>query len=80
MFLDRYRDPKDIEAELVRKKLATHHPLKGDLNAHVKYPNAHQIDMALPQWRRREIERENTRRGVYKNMDWNKLRRDPTFA
>jgi hypothetical protein len=54
-----------------------HHPFKGDLEARWKYPNLMHIDPELPQWRRREIERERLRQGVYKDLDWKELRRDP---
>ncbi len=80
LFLDKMRDPKEIQEELVRKKLATHHPFEGDMNKDIKYPNAHVISPDLPQWRRREIERERLRQGVFKDLDWKKLRRDPTNA
>ena len=65
----------------MRKKLADNHPFKGDLTrATKKFPNAHIIDWRLPQWRRREIERERLRQGIYKDLDWGHLRRDPTHA
>ncbi len=76
-FLDRYRDPKEIQQEVVEKKLKTYDPFRGDREARWKYPNLMDIDTELPQWRRREIERERLREGLYKDMDWKELRRDP---
>ena len=79
--LDKYRDPKEIQEELVRKKLKNTHPFEGDLEAKErKYVNVHPIDKLLPQWRRREIERERLRQGVYQHLDWSELRRDPSEA
>jgi hypothetical protein len=46
----------------------------------MKYINAHEIDTNLPQWRRREIERERLRQGYYKDLDWAPLRRDPSVT
>jgi len=31
VFLDKMRDPKDIQEEVLKKKLKTVHPFKGDL-------------------------------------------------
>jgi large subunit ribosomal protein L38 len=43
-FLDEHRDPKDIEKEVLLKKLAHTHPYKGDTEAYMKYPLAHEED------------------------------------
>jgi len=81
LFLDRYREPKDVQEELVRKKLASFDPFSGDAEKkRRRFPAAHVIDPSLPQWRRREIERERLRHGVYKDLDWRHLRRDPTYS
>jgi len=44
-FLDRHRDPKDIEKEVFVKKLKHTHPYLGDTEAHIKYPEAHLEDL-----------------------------------
>lgn len=80
LFLDKYRDPKEIEEEVVRNKIRSFHPFKGDLDKRWKYPNVHPIDFHLPEWRRREIERERLHQGVFQHKDWSPLRRDPTLA
>jgi len=40
-FLDEHRDPKDIEKEVLLKKLEHTHPYFGDTEGHIKYPLAH---------------------------------------
>ena len=79
-FLDQHRDPKEIQEELVRLKLKTSHPFKGDLEADIKWPNAHVVDPTLPQWKRREIERMRLRTGYFRDMDWKEMQRDPSDA
>lgn len=76
-WLNMRRDPKEIQQEVVVKKLQKHHPFSGDEDAEWKYPNLMEIDTSLPKWRRREIERERLRGGYFKDMDWMELRRDP---
>ena len=88
-FLDRYRDPKEIQEEVFKKRLKTIDPFRGDLDRHIKYPNAHPPhpdskeakgkpeERIIPTWRLREIERERLRIGFYKDMDWFEPRRDP---
>jgi len=44
-FLDRHRDPKDIEKQILIKKLKHTHPYEGDTEAHIKYPEAHMEDL-----------------------------------
>ena len=91
LFLDKYRDPKEIQEEIFKKRLKTLDPFKGDLDRRIKYPNAHsphpdqkeakgtayERSTLDPTWRLREIERERLRRGLYKDMDWFEPRRDP---
>jgi len=91
-FLDKYRDPKEIQEEVLKKRLKTLDPFKGDLDREIKYPNAHyphpdqreakakpieRLKMG-PTWRLREIERERLRTGLYKDLDWFEPRRDPS--
>lgn len=87
VFLDKMRDPKDIQEEVLKKKLKTVHPFKGDLERHLKFRNAHgpqfhryQDQEVHGSWRLREIERERLRQGIFKDMDWTHLRRDPSDA
>jgi len=90
-FLDKYRDPKEIQEEILKKRLKSIDPFKGDLDRDIKYPNAHpphpdprsrsrptyeRLELG-PTWRLREMERERLRTGLYKDMDWFEPRRDP---
>ena len=84
LFLDTKREPKEIQEEVLKKKLALTHPFKGQLDGHLEFPNAHSPQPRRPSdakihgsWRLREIERERLRQGYYKDMDWTALRRDP---
>jgi len=43
-FMDEHRDPKDIEREVLMKKLAHTHPYEGDTEGFMKYPLAHEED------------------------------------
>ena len=72
---------------MLKKKLKLTHPFRGQLDKHIKYPNAHgpQIVSRKDQkeigtWVIREMERERLRQGVYKDMDWTALKRDPSNA
>ncbi|XP_023320347.1 39S ribosomal protein L38, mitochondrial isoform X3 [Eurytemora carolleeae] len=44
-FMDRHRDPKDIEKEVLIKKLKHTHPFKGDTREFMDYPEAHADDL-----------------------------------
>ena len=87
LYLDQFRDPKDQQEEILKKRLKSIHPYEGDLDRQIKYPNAHhprafkkEFNTKDSSWRIREIERERLRRGVYKDMDHVDPRKDPTFA
>merc|ERR1711983_455472 len=41
-FLDTKREPKEIQEEVLRKKLKLTHPFKGQLDKDIKFPNAHE--------------------------------------
>lgn len=85
LFLDKKREPKEIQEEVLKKKLKATHPFYGALDGHIEFPNAHKpyprqgkvTDPQLSSWRVREIERERLRLGLYKDMDWTDLRTDP---
>lgn len=44
-YMDKHRDPKDIEKEVLIKKLAHTHPFFGDTEAFIRYPEAHEADL-----------------------------------
>jgi len=87
LYLDKFRDPKDLQEEILKKRLKSIHPFKGDLDREIRYPNAHhprafemKFNYETPSWRIREIERERLRRGLYKDLDHFDPRRDPSNA
>jgi len=44
-FLNRHRDPKDLEKEVLEKKLANTDPFKGDKDAELQFPGLHDSDL-----------------------------------
>jgi len=44
-FLDRRRDPKDIEKDVLEVKLAHTNPFTGDTDAYIKYPGIHEEEL-----------------------------------
>lgn len=44
-FLDRHRDPKDIEKEVLENKLKHTHPFLGDTDDYIQYPGAHEGEL-----------------------------------
>ena len=87
LFLESKREPKEIQEEVLKKKLALSHPFEGQLDGHLMYPNAHRPtpryhvdEKVYGSWRLREIERERLRQGIYQDMDWTALQSDPTNA
>jgi len=44
-FLDRHRDPKDIQREVLQIKLSHTDPFVGDTDAYIKYPGIHEVEM-----------------------------------
>jgi len=44
-FLDRHRDPKDLEREVLEVKLSHTNPFTGDVDAYIKYPGIHQEEL-----------------------------------
>eukprot|EP00092_Neocalanus_flemingeri_P010114 GFUD01010898.1.p1 GENE.GFUD01010898.1~~GFUD01010898.1.p1 ORF type:complete len:470 (-),score=120.69 GFUD01010898.1:61-1470(-) len=44
-FLDRHRDPKDIEREVMEVKLAHTNPFTGNMDSYIKYPGIHEEEL-----------------------------------
>jgi len=44
-FLDRRRDPKDIQREVLEVKLSHTNPFTGDTDAYIKYPGIHEMEL-----------------------------------
>lgn len=59
LYMDKYRDPKQINKEYLARKLAKTHPFDGPEPA-LRFPNAHPVK-DVPSWLRTEIKRD--RRG-----------------
>ncbi|XP_046734605.1 39S ribosomal protein L38, mitochondrial [Diprion similis] len=57
LYMDKYRDPKQIHKEYLLKKLKKTHPFK-EPEAPLRYPNAQYIDRSVPSWLKLEIRKE----------------------
>jgi len=44
-FLDRHRDPKDVQREVLEVKLSHTNPFTGDTEAYMKYPGIHEMEL-----------------------------------
>lgn len=58
LYLDRYRDQKEIAKEMLVKKLKMTDPFKGDLRPKYPFPNAVPFDKDSPSWLNTEIKKE----------------------
>ncbi|XP_011495183.1 PREDICTED: 39S ribosomal protein L38, mitochondrial [Ceratosolen solmsi marchali] len=68
IYMDRYRDEKQINKEYLLRKLKKQHPFKFPDPA-LKYPNAHAIDQNLPSWLKTEMVNERLGLGRIKNYE-----------
>lgn len=59
LYMDKYRDPLQINKEYLARKLAKTHPFDGP-EAPLRFPNAHPV-RDVPSWQRTEIKKD--RRG-----------------
>lgn len=57
LYLNKYKDPKDIMKEFLLRKLRTVHPFR-EPKSPLKYPNACRIDDRVPSWLKVEIRKE----------------------
>ncbi|XP_013782939.1 39S ribosomal protein L38, mitochondrial-like [Limulus polyphemus] len=67
LYLDCYRDPKDMRKEVLLKRLKMIDPFKNELPAS-KYPNIYKLDKDLPTWKKKEIWKERNRFGKYRDL------------
>lgn len=69
IYMDKYRDPQDIQKQYFIKKLKTIHPFKED-KARPKYPNAipFKPDEYIPSWLKLEIRKERLGQGRYREV------------
>lgn len=54
LYMDKYRDPKQVHKEYLLKKLKKAHPFK-EPEPPLRYPNAQVIDDSVPSWLKLEI-------------------------
>ncbi|XP_003693493.2 39S ribosomal protein L38, mitochondrial [Apis florea] len=62
LYLDRYRDPKDIMKEYLLRRLRNIHPFK-EPDPPLEYPNAVRFDKYLPSWLKIQIRKERLKWG-----------------
>ncbi|KAL3860403.1 hypothetical protein ACJMK2_010528 [Sinanodonta woodiana] len=67
LYLDRYRDVKDIQEEVLKEKLKNLSPFVPKTKT--KYPNIYHIDTAVSSWRRLKIQHQRLRRMQWKDLD-----------
>jgi large subunit ribosomal protein L38 len=61
LYMDKYRDPKQVHKEYLEKKLAKTHPFDGP-GKPLRFPNAHPIK-GVPSWLKTEIKKDRLRWG-----------------
>ncbi|XP_020297058.1 39S ribosomal protein L38, mitochondrial isoform X2 [Pseudomyrmex gracilis] len=67
-YLDRYRDPKQINKEFLLKKLKKTHPFNGP-EPSLKYPMAHRLPWDMPSWLKFETIKERLRYGRINDIE-----------
>ncbi|XP_015609239.1 39S ribosomal protein L38, mitochondrial [Cephus cinctus] len=56
LYLDKYRDPKDVNKDYLLKKLKKVHPFKAP-EPPLKFPNAHRLPDDMPSWLKLEVKK-----------------------
>lgn len=67
LYLDKYKDPKVLQKELLLEKLKERHPFKPPPRP-PKYPLAHPLPHSNPSWLNDDIRRRRVREGKWKFM------------
>ncbi|KAI4498028.1 hypothetical protein M0802_006852 [Mischocyttarus mexicanus] len=67
LYLDRYRDQKEINKEFLLKKLKNVHPFRKP-EPPLKYPNAHPLHKSIPSWLKVEMKKERLGYGRINNI------------
>ncbi|XP_015188690.1 PREDICTED: 39S ribosomal protein L38, mitochondrial [Polistes dominula] len=67
LYLDRYRDQKEINKEFLLKKLKKVHPFRKP-EPPLKYPNAHALHKSIPSWLKVEMKKERLGWGRINNI------------
>lgn len=60
LYMDKYRDPKQVSKEYLARKLAKTHPFEGP-DPPLRFPNAHPVPREVPSWLTTQIKKD--RRG-----------------
>ncbi|CAG5082852.1 Similar to Mrpl38: 39S ribosomal protein L38 [Cotesia congregata] len=68
LYMDRYRDPKDINKDFLMKKLQKTHPFKGPERP-LKYPRAYAFDRDMPSWLKLELSKEQLKQGRINDIE-----------
>ncbi|XP_045192701.2 39S ribosomal protein L38, mitochondrial-like [Mercenaria mercenaria] len=68
VYLDRYRDVKDIGEEVLREKLRTADPFKPRTLPR-KFPNVYTLPKDTPSWLRMKIHEQKLRKSYWKDLD-----------
>lgn len=61
LYMDKYRDPKQVHKEYLERKLAKTHPFEGPEKP-LRFPNAHPL-RNIPSWLKTEIKKDRLRQG-----------------
>jgi len=67
LYLDRYKEPKQLQKELLVEKLKERHPFK-PAPIPPRFPLAYDINCRLPTWLKEDIKRRRMKEGKYKFM------------
>jgi len=67
LYLDKFKDPQQLQKELLVEKLKERHPFKRPA-PRPKYPLAFKIPIDLPSWLNDDIRRRRMREGKWKFM------------
>lgn len=70
LYLDKYRDPKQINKEFLQRKLKKVHPFRPNAKP-APYPNIHLFEDYCPDWLKREIRKSRLRWGRVTQIDEN---------
>ena len=67
-YLDKYRDVKELNEEVLKEKLKNADPFK-PRQPPPKYPNAFRISEDVPTWRKLRLEEQRLRKNRWKDLD-----------
>lgn len=68
LYMDKYRDPKQINKEFLVRKLEKVHPFKAPAPP-LPYPNAQLIDSKVPSWLKLEIRKSRMKWGRINDIE-----------